>query len=253
MGKKLLTGSQLPVSLLSYNWATVGSGDFLMQYKIVIPASAILAQKDNILRLDHPGSCSRCDRTPAALFETHQLRVRAGLKPNPLPGIRYKLNHNYKLRIPLCERCYQQDYLQSPETLAGDDTRLGRLSGMQNFLRMLGSLSAAIGILLLTPLVPAVGFLAVLKTGWWVNVTAGLVLVLTALLSQTIAKKSLLKVLENAGDFNQELVRADIRTPLFSDPADLSQVALEIRMNNVEWARQCATHFQFGFDEIKSK
>ena len=223
-----------------------------MQYKIVIPASAILAQKDAILRLDHPGSCSRCDRTPAALYETHQLKMRAGLKPNPLPGIRYKLNHNYKLRIPLCERCYRQDYLQSPETLAGDDTRLGQLSSMQNFLRTLGSLSAAIGLLLLTPLVPpAIGFLAVLKTGWWVNLAAGLVLVLTALLSQTIAKKSLLKALEKESEFYRELVRAEVRTPIFSDPADLSQVALEIRMNNVEWARQCAAHYQFGFKEIK--
>ncbi len=222
-----------------------------MQYKIVIPASAILAQKDAILRLDHPGSCSRCDRTPAALYESHQLKVRAGLKPNPLPGIRYKLNHNYKLRIPLCERCYRQDYLQSPETLAGDDTRLGQLSSMQNFLRTLGSLSAAIGLLLLTPLVPAIGFLAVLKTGWWVNLAAGLVLVLTALLSQTIAKKSLLKALEKEGEFNRELVRAEVRTPIFTDPADLSQVALEIRMYNVEWARQCAAHYQFGFEEIK--
>jgi len=124
---------------------------------------------------------------------------------------------------------------------------------MQTFLRTLGSLSAAIGLLLLTPLMPAIGFLAVLKTGWWVNLAAGLVLVLTALLSQTIAKKSLLKALEKEGQFNRELVRAEVRTPIFTDPADLSQIALEIRMYNVEWARQCAAHYQFGFEEINEK
>jgi hypothetical protein len=107
-------------------------------------------------------------------------------------------------------------------------------------------------LLLLTPLVPNSGFLTVLKTGWWVNVTAGLALVITATLSQMSARGSLQKALTNAGIFDRELVRAEVRTPLFADPNDLDQVALEIRMNNEAWAGECAAHYHFDFEEIKS-
>jgi hypothetical protein len=222
-----------------------------MPFKIVIPASAILDQAEGILLLDYPHTCSRCDKAPAEHFETHRLKLRAGLKHNPLPGRRYKMERNYQVKIRLCQRCYLQNYLQAPETLAGDDTPLGRLSRVQNFLRTLGGITAGLGLLLLTPFVPASETLVPLKVHWWLPAIAGVGLILLGLLSQVLAKNQLLRQLSDAGQFERELVRAETRTPLFADPSDRQQIALEVQMNNSEWARQCAAHYHFGFEEYK--
>ena len=159
-----------------------------MPLKIVIPARIILEQKDGILRLDQPLACSRCGRTPADNFESHRLKLRAGLKHDPLPGRRYKLDHNYTLKIPLCARCYQMNYLEAPETLTGDANSLGRLSQLQNLLRTLGGVIAALGLLLLTPFIPAITSLAAVKSHWWIPMAAGVGLVLLGLYSQVSAQ-----------------------------------------------------------------
>ena len=46
------------------------------------------------------------------------------------------------------------NFLEAPETLTGDANSLGRLSQLQNLLRTLGGIIAALGLLLLTPFVP---------------------------------------------------------------------------------------------------
>ena len=222
-----------------------------MPFKIVIPARVILDQKDGVVRLDHPLTCSRCGRSPAEFSETHRLKLRAGLKHNPLPGKRYKLDINYQLKARVCARCYQMDYLQAPEMLAGDLTALGRLSRMQNLLRTLGGITAGLGLLFLTPFIPATTALLPIKTHWWIPMTAGVGLVLLGLASQVSAQMKLRRQLESAGEFDASLQRAEVRTPLYAVPDDVDQVALEVRLVNEEWAKESADFYHYHIEEFE--
>jgi hypothetical protein len=222
-----------------------------MPFKLVIPASAILEQKDGILQLDHPDRCSRCGRTPAGFNENHRLKLRAGLKHNPLPGRRYKMERNYQLKLRVCERCYHMNYLQAPETLADDDNPLGQLARVQNFLRMLGGIIAGLGLLFLTPFIPATTALIPIKTHWWIPMSAGVGLVLLGLASQVWAQMKLRRQLESAGEFDPALERAEVRTPLYADPLDENQVALEVKIENESWSKECATFYHYHLEEFK--
>ena len=51
-----------------------------MSLKIVLPARVILESQDGVIRFDHPLTCFRCNRTPAEFYETHRLKMRAGLR-----------------------------------------------------------------------------------------------------------------------------------------------------------------------------
>jgi hypothetical protein len=221
-----------------------------MPLKIVVPASVILQQKDGVLKLDQPLSCSRCGQSPADFFESHRLKLRAGLKHNPLPGRRYKLDHNYTLKLRLCPRCYQMSYLEAPETLTGDANSLGRLSRLQNLLRTLGGVIAALGLILMTPFIPATTAFSGIKAHWWIPIAAGVGLVLLGLYSQVIAQMKLRRALESAGEFDISLSRAKVRTPLYANPADQSQVALEINVDNEKWVQGCAAYYHFHIEEF---
>ncbi len=218
---------------------------------IAIPARAILDQKDAVLRLEHPRTCSRCGRTPAELFETHQLKLRAGLKHNPLPGRRYRLEHSYQLKIPLCARCYQLDYLQAPESLASDPTPLGHLSRLQEFLRGLGGITAGLGLLLFTPFIPATAAFASAKANWWIPLSAGVGLILLGLFSQVTTQTRLRRVLDAAGELEPELIRAEVRTPLYAAPEDVNQVALQVKLVDEQWARECAVHYHYAVENLE--
>ena len=221
-----------------------------MSVMIVLPARAILETKDGVIRFDHPLTCYRCNRVPAEFYETHRLKMRAGLRHNPLPGKRYSLEHSFKLKLRLCSRCYHLDYLQAPETMEGDATTLGQMARMQNFLRMTGGLTAALGLILLTPLIPATENFALIKDAWWIPMTAGMALILLALVSQVTAQSKVRRALEAVGELDVKLVRAEVRTPLFAAPEDLEQVALEVKLENEEWARDCAAFHYWQVEKI---
>lgn len=221
-----------------------------MSLKIVLPALIILESQDGVIRFDHPLTCFRCNRTPAEFFESHRLKMRAGLRHNPLPGKRYTLEHGFKLKLRVCARCYHLNYLQAPETLEGDATPLGQLARTQNFLRMIGGLTAALGLILLTPILPATENFAAIRAAWWIPMAAGVALVVLGLLSQLSAQAKVRRALEAAGELDASLVRAEVRTPLFAAPEDLEQVALEVKFENEEWARECAALKNWQVEKI---
>lgn len=221
-----------------------------MSMKIVLPARVILESQDGVLRFDHPLTCFRCNRTPAEYFETHRLKMRAGLRHNPLPGKRYTLEHGFKLKLRVCTRCYHLNYLQAPEMLEGDATPLGQLARTQNFLRMIGGLTAALGLILLTPVLPATDQFAAIRAAWWIPMAAGVALVVLGLFSQLSAQAKVRRSLEAAGELDASLVRAEVRTPLFAAPEDLEQVALEVKFENEEWARECAVLKNWQVEKI---
>ena len=221
-----------------------------MSMKIVLPARVILESQDGVIRFDHPLTCFHCNRTPAEFFETHRLKMRAGLRHNPLPGKRYTLEHGFKLKLRVCARCYHLNYLQAPETLEGDATPLGQLARTQNFLRMIGGLTAALGLILLTPILPATEKFAAIRAAWWIPMAAGVALVVLGLFSQLSAQAKVRRALEAAGELDASLVRAEVRTPLFAAPEDQEQVALEVKFENEEWARECAALKNWQVEKI---
>jgi hypothetical protein len=76
-------------------------------------------------------------------------------------------------------------------------------------------------------------------------------LILLALLSQVTAQTKVRRALETIGELDENLVRAEVRTPLFAAPEDLGQVALEVRFDNEEWARECAAFHNWQVEKIQ--
>ena len=56
--------------------------------------------------------------------------------------------------------------------------------------------------------------------------------------------------LETAGEFDTSLSRAEVRTPLYAMPEDQNQVALEIKVDNEQWAQDCAAYYHFHIEEF---
>jgi hypothetical protein len=211
-----------------------------MAVKIMVPASAILENKEKTLVLDTPLRCSRCNRTPADFFESHRLKFRAGYTKTHLLGKKYAASREYTLKLRVCETCYQTDYLTAPETLDRDNTPLGRTAKRHSTAWMLGGLAAAVGFLLLTPIVPDTPALVVIKRLWQIPVVLGVLILLFTWLSQHAQQARVSKALHEAGQILQVVFRAEVRTPILADAQDGSVIALEIKLENELWAEECA-------------
>ena len=79
---------------------------------------------------------------------------------------------------------------------------------------------------------------------------AGVGLVLLGLASQVSMQMKLRRQLEAANQFDPTLERAEVRTPLYANPTDENQVALEVRLNNEAWAKECAGHYHYHLEEF---
>jgi hypothetical protein len=208
-----------------------------MAVKIMVPASAI---RESQVLLDVPLRCSRCDRAPADYFENHRLKFRAGYTNTHLLGKRYANSHDYTLKLRVCETCYQTDYLTAPETLDRDVTPLGRIARLHTTARMLGSLFAAAGFLLLTPIIPGTPALLPIKALWQIPVALGVVTLMLAWLSQRAQQGKVTKALHESGQWLTPVPRAEVRTPILPDAQDGSAIALEIKLENEAWALESA-------------
>ena len=213
-----------------------------MAIKIMVPGSAIHNLAEGDLVLNFPPRCSRCGATPANQFETHRLKFRAGYNTTHLYGKKYKVSKNYNLKIRICESCYHANYLSHPETMDRDATALGRSARIHSVLWLIGGMTAGLGLLLLTPLVPQVSFLGTLKSYWHLVTAGGVFVLLVAwLIQKNMQRKVFANLTEAKYDFDH-LQRAEARTPILENADSNNGIALEIGLDNEEWGRECAEH-----------
>lgn len=207
---------------------------------ILVPLKDLPPSPGGSLVLDHPQRCSRCGAATAEFFETHELRLRAGQKRGGYYRPRFELNKPYQLKISVCRDCYESDYLITPETMKRDATPIGRKARTYALLTTIGGTAAALGVLLLTPLVPAVSFLATLKAWWQAIVLLGLLFIFAAWFIQRQQQKRLQAELSAHGVTPEDRTRADVRTPILRANPDEEAIPLEINITDPAWAKECA-------------
>lgn len=221
-----------------------------MSIKVMVPASDIIALKNHTLLLDTPQRCSRCNLVPANYYETHRLKFRVGYRNTHLYGKKYKIADNYLLKIRVCETCYQTDYLTHPEMLDRDTTVQGRIAKFHSIAWTLGGMLAAVGFLLLTPIIPETPAFQPIKSLWQVPVILGVLTLFLTWLSQRKQQNRVLHELENSGTDFQSRQRVEVRTPILVDDKDLSVIALEIKLDNAAWAEETAKYYHWLTEEF---
>lgn len=211
-----------------------------MSVKISIPASELIELKKDPLILKLGQRCSRCDQSPAEFYEIHRISLHIGAKKNRLVSKKYDISRSFKLKINVCETCYQSDFLSHPEKLDRNGSRLSRIALFHSVTWALGGFFAGCGFLLLTPLVPDTGVLQSIKSIWQIPILVGILVLLLTWFSQKKYQNKVLQELERSTPNFHPRKRAEVNAPILESSKDLSITALEITMENEPWAMETA-------------
>lgn len=219
-----------------------------MPVKISIPASELIDLQNNPLILKIDQGCSRCDQTPAEFYEVHRISLRIGVKKNRLISKKYDLSRRFQLKISVCETCYQSDFLTHPDSLDHNSSRLSRIAKFHSVTWTLGALLAAVGFILLTPIIPDTGLLQSLKSMWQIPIGVGILVLLLTWFSQKKYQNKVLGELERSTPNFHPRKRADVNAPILESSKDLSLTALEIKMDNEPWAMEVAKSHGWSYE-----
>lgn len=208
--------------------------------RMLVPYQAVSQTDAKELIINQPGRCSHCNAEPAAKFETHQLVIKADKIPNRQIGRKYRIQQRLLVRLPLCETCYLKGYLTAPDTYAKDDTPLGIQSLRLARLANIAGILAAVGIILLTPFIPAVGFLAAVKSYWYSVLGAGVLILGVGWGIQRTSQTKAQRELENLHADPQQYPRADLWAEPISGKPEPTSDAVTVQMENESWLNECA-------------
>jgi len=220
-----------------------------MPVQIDIPASEVKNLKRNPLILENEQRCSRCNQTPASFYEVHRLQYRIG-KLKHLYGKKYRISKDYRLKLSVCETCFQSDFLTHPEVMDRDKSPLSKIARFHSIAWTIGGLMAGCGFLLLTPIVPKTGVLSSLRQIWQAPVIMGVIVLLLTWLSQKKYQSKVLRAIEEVNPSFQPLARAEVRPNVLLNEEDSTATALEIILNNETWAESCAREHHWQFKQI---
>lgn len=217
-----------------------------MPLKILVPLDRVQQALVDGLVLDYPQRCSRCGSLPAEYYENHTLRLRIAPKKSGPYHQSYQVNQRYRLRIRVCETCYRIDFTSNPEDFEKDNTPLGKLARIYSRLFTIGTVIAAIGLLLMTDLIPRSSNLGEVK-GYWPYITGpSMLLILAVWFHQRVRQKKIVDALTASGIDIENRPRAEIRTPILEDGKDPLAIPLEISIHDEQWAVECAAHYNWS-------
>lgn len=211
-----------------------------MSSRLFIPYSALTPPETKELIINQPARCSHCNNEPADFFETHQVTLKAKRIPHRQIGRRYRIEKRLLVRLPLCEACYLNDYLLTPDSYAHDATPLGATARRNGRLADVAGLLAALSIILITPFVPAVGFLSTIKTYWYLLLILGLVMLGIIWVMQKMSQRQVRKSLALVRPGGSNFPRAQVWTNSIEGDFEPSSIILEVNLENINWADDCS-------------
>ncbi len=211
-----------------------------MASRLYVPYLALRSADKDELVVNPPAYCSHCSTIPAEYYETHVVRLRANRIPHRSIGRKFRTEKKLIVRLPLCRACYLNDYLTSPDAYTHDDTPLGKEARRTTLLSNISGFTASIGILLITPFIPALGILAFIKSYWYVLVSLGFVILAVAWLLQRRSMQAVRAELASLRPGGSKYPRALVwNTPVEGD-LESGSVILEMNIENETWAGDCA-------------
>jgi hypothetical protein len=223
-----------------------------MTTKISIPAKAVLENRSIMFDLVSPSRCSRCDAANAKQFESHPLKYEAGMI-----GVRQftrKYRHNIKLRIrlPLCETCYQANFIEDPNTCSLDPNPLGKAARWMSIGIKAGSVVAGLAFILLMKVIPIPSTIPWIQSLW--SILIGLALLIYAIVfGVTELTNRKLRLGLNERGYNARLHRAEIYVKMQLEDPQPEDEAVVINMQNDDWAEECAYNHGWIFEKVNSR
>jgi len=211
-----------------------------MSSRLFIPYSALISPDAKELIINQPARCSHCNTEPAVFFETHQVTLKANRIPHRQIGRKYRNEKRLLVRLPLCEACYLNDYLLTPDCYAHDNTPMGTQARRNGRLADVAGLLAALSIILITPFVPAIGLLSTLKTNWYFLLIVGLVMLGIIWVLQKMSQRQVRKSLAALRPGGSKFPRAQVWTNPIEGDFEPANTILEINLENVNWADDCS-------------
>lgn len=223
-----------------------------MPVRLLIPASEVKNRQESPLILENDRRCSRCNQSPAGFYEVHRLHYRIGYKHTHLYGKKYRISTNYQVKLEVCETCFRSDFLTHPELLDNNNSQLAKIARFHSRAWTVGALLACCGFLLLTPIIPQSGILSTIKQMWQVPVVMGVLVLFLTWLSQKKYQTKVLHEIEASNPGIKPLARAEVHTYVLQDEEDPSATALEILLENEEWAAACANNHNWKFEQTSN-
>ncbi len=213
-----------------------------MASKIDIPVKTIKALASGSLNLTNPQRCSRCNSSDTPRFETHVLRYQGGLRPNQTISRKFEHSISFRLRLPLCEECYQKNYTEAPETVTRDSGPLAVAARYRSAGIISGSLIASVAFILLMKVIPLPAALAGINYLWLYPIAlAALIFCLTYGLAWFKNRHIEHALKKNNYDLQLHRAVVSARTQ-FEKPVD-EDVAVVVELENDGWATECAVFY----------
>lgn len=210
-----------------------------MTSKIEIPLKAIRNLSTASLDLITPNRCSRCNANPAPYFESHPLKYQGGYLRTQIIRKVFHYSITFKLRLPLCENCYQHNFIEAPETITKDTGPLAVAARLRSAGILIGSLIACVGFILLMKVIPLPAVLASITYLWLYPIAlAALILEITYIL--TSLKNRHLENMLKKGNYDIQLHRAIVfASTQYNRPTE-EDTAVVVELINDGWATECA-------------
>jgi hypothetical protein len=226
--------------------------EILMTTRINIPVENVLNHKDKPLDLIFPTRCSRCNASGAGHFESHLLKYKAGMNQRHVLNNRFRVNQKVCLRLPLCESCYQANFIEAPDSFINEVDTFGNIAHWRSAGMKVTAVTAGAGFILLTRIFKLPADLPWMQYLW--AMLLGTALVIIALISGlTELKNRKIRSVLNENKYDFCLKRAVvIERNQIEDPQG-KETALTILMENDPWAEECADHYGWDFEKITSK
>ena len=210
-----------------------------MTSRINIPFKAIENLPSGSLDLVNPNRCSRCNSDSAPYFENHFLKYQGGYIRSHAFKKDFHSTVTFQLRLPICENCYQKNFIEAPETMKHDGGPLAGAARLRAAGIVTGSLVACVAFILLMKVIPLPAVLAAITYLWLYPIgLAALILGITYGLSAI--KNQQIESMLKMNNFDIQLHRASVIAKVqFEKPME-DDTSVVVELNNDDWALECA-------------
>lgn len=217
-----------------------------MTTNFYIPVKAIRELPSARLDLLKPARCSRCNDPLAPYFETHNLKYRAGFVRNRTFSRKFQTIISLSLRLPLCEPCYQKNFIEAPETMDKDRNKIARSARWRSFGIGLASIFTGFAFILLMKIVSLPSLISP-ENDLWLYLIGIAVFIYGFTFGLVEVKNRQLKRSLLADNYDLSLHRATAEAALQAEPPNPEDIAVTIKLENDSWAGECASNYGWEY------
>jgi hypothetical protein len=222
-----------------------------MAEKINIPARVVLENHSATLDLNFPARCSRCNAFPANYYETHQVKYEAGLINNRTFTKKFRTSKKISLRLPLCEACYQANFIENPDSCVKDQNKLGKIAHWHSVCFTTSSLVTGLAFILLMKVIPLPAEFPWLQFLWLMLIGMALLIFAISFGLLQLKNHQLRSSLKEL-NYDFQLHRAEVFAKMQKDDPQADDVAVTALLQNEDWAQECGDHYGWVCEKIIS-